>query len=321
VGRAWPWSSAGVEVPKIDFVVEPGEGGEGRRLDVVLAEKVPALTRSQIRKFIDAGAARVAGAVQRSSQKLRAGDAVTFEYEVPGPVRLEAEAIPLKVLYADEDVIIIDKPAGLVVHPGAGNVAGTLANALLHRFPEIAKVGPEDRPGIVHRLDKETSGVMVAARSARAYESLTSQFRRKDVWKTYLGLVWGQVTAPEGRIDWPIGRHATDGKRISVRSRHAKDAETFFRVLRVFKDTTLLEIRPTTGRTHQIRVHLAAAGHPVAGDSLYGRKKPPRKFPRLFLHAQIISFTHPGTGKRLEFASPLPPELEAVLASEQSRSA
>lgn len=300
-------------MPKTEFVVGPGRG-EGRRLDIVLAERIPELARSQVKKLVDGGAARVSGAVRRSSYKLRAGDSVAFEYEVPGPERLGPEDIPLKVLYADDDVIVIDKPAGLVVHPGAGNASGTLVNGLLYRFPEIATVGAEDRPGIVHRLDKDTSGVMVAARSARAYESLTRQFRTKDVWKTYLGLVWGRVTAPEGRIAWPIGRHATDGKRISVRSRHGKDAETFFRVLRVFKDTTLLEIRPTTGRTHQIRVHLAAAGHPVAGDPLYGRKKPPRKLPRLFLHAQVISFVHPATGKRLEFGSPLPPELEAVLA-------
>ncbi|HVP90630.1 MAG TPA: RluA family pseudouridine synthase [Terriglobales bacterium] len=300
-------------MPKTEFVVGPGRG-EGRRLDVVLAERVPELARSQVKRLVDGGAARVSGAVRRSSYKLRAGDSVAFDYKVPGPERLEPEDIPLKVLYADGDIIVIDKPAGLVVHPGAGNASGTLVNGLLHRFPEIATVGAEDRPGIVHRLDKDTSGVMVAARSARAYESLTRQFRTKDVWKTYLGLVWGQVTAPEGRIAWPIGRHASDGRRISVRSRHGKDAETFFRVLRVFKDTTLLEIKPTTGRTHQIRVHLAAAGHPVAGDPLYGRKKPPRKFPRLFLHAHILSFLHPATGKRLEFASPLPPELEAVLA-------
>jgi 23S rRNA pseudouridine1911/1915/1917 synthase len=305
-------------VLKTEFVVGPGTG-EGRRLDVVLAERLPALARSQIQKLVNTGAGRVSGSVRRSSYRLRAGEVVTFVYEVPGSGRLEAEDIPLRILFADEDVIVLDKPAGLVVHPGAGHGSGTLVNGLLHRFPEIAKVGPEDRPGIVHRLDKETSGVMVAARSARAYESLAAQFRRKDVWKTYLGLVWGRVTAPEGRIAWPIGRHVTDGKRISVRSRHGKDAETFFRVLCVFKDTTLLEIHPLTGRTHQIRVHLAAAGHPVAGDPIYGRKKPPRKFPRLFLHAQVLSFLHPATGKRLEFASPLPPELEVVLA-ELSRS-
>jgi 23S rRNA pseudouridine1911/1915/1917 synthase len=300
-------------VPKTEFIVGP-DTGEGRRLDVVLAGRADLLTRSQVRKLIDAGAACVDGAVRRSSHKLRAGEAVVFSYEIPGPEKVEAQDIPLKVLHEDEDIVVIDKPAGLVVHPGAGNLAGTLANALLHRFPEIAKVGLPERPGIVHRLDKDTSGVMVAALSARAYESLLDQFKRHEVGKTYLGLVYGRISAPEGRIRWPIGRHATDGKRISVKTRHPRDAETFFKVLRVFKDTTLLEIRPLTGRTHQIRVHLAAAGHPVAGDALYGRKKAARRFPRLFLHAHTLSFVHPGTGERVEFSSPLPPELEGVLA-------
>jgi len=305
-------------VPKTEFLAGPG-AGEGSRLDVFLADRVPSLTRSQIRKLIDEGAARVGGALRRASHKLRAGEVVEFAYDIPVPAGVEPQDIPFNILYADEDVVVLDKPAGLVVHPGAGNAAGTLANALVGRFPEIAAVGPEDRPGIVHRLDKETSGVMVAARSARAYESLVGQFRSKDVWKTYLGLVWGRITAPEGRIDWPIGRHATDGKRISVRSRHPKDAETFFKVLQTFRDTTLLEVRPVTGRTHQIRVHLAAAGHPVAGDALYGRKKAARKFPRLFLHAHTLSFLHPGTGERLTFASELPPDLEAVVQAERRR--
>ena len=305
-------------MPKTEFLAGPG-AGEGSRLDVFLADRVPSLTRSQIRKLIDEGAARVGGALRRASHKLRAGEVVEFAYDIPVPAGVEPQDIPFNILYADEDVVVLVKPAGLVVHPGAGNAAGTLANALVGRFPEIAAVGPEDRPGIVHRLDKETSGVMVAARSARAYESLVGQFRSKDVWKTYLGLVWGRITAPEGRIDWPIGRHATDGKRISVRSRHPKDAETFFKVLQTFRDTTLLEVRPVTGRTHQIRVHLAAAGHPVAGDALYGRKKAARKFPRLFLHAHTLSFLHPGTGERLTFASELPPDLEAVVQAERRR--
>lgn len=300
-------------MPKTEFVVGP-DTGEGRRLDVVLAGRVDLLTRSQVRKLIDAGAARVNGAVRKSSHKLREGETVVFSYEIPGPEKVEAQDIPLKVLHEDEDFVVIDKPAGLVVHPGAGNLAGTLANALLHRFPGMAKVGLPERPGIVHRLDKDTSGIMVAARSARAYESLLDQFKRHEVEKTYLGLVYGRISEPEGRIRWPIGRHATDGKRISVKTRHPRDAETFFKVLRVFKDTTLLEIRPLTGRTHQIRVHFAAAGHPVAGDALYGRKKAARRFPRLFLHAHTLSFVHPGTGERVEFSSPLPPELDSVLA-------
>jgi len=299
-------------VPKEEFVVRP-DAGEGSRLDVFLAGRIKLLTRSQIRNLIDEGAVRVAGKARRAGYKLRADETVAFDYEIPGPERLAPEAIPLKILYADEDVIVLDKPAGLVVHPGAGNASGTLANALLHHFPETASAGPADRPGIVHRLDKDTSGVMVAARTAAAYESLVGQFRRRDVHKTYLGLVWGRIASPEGRINWPIGRHISEGRKISTRSRHPKDAETFFKVLRIFRDATLLEIRPVTGRTHQIRVHLAAAGHAMAGDALYGRKKSAKKFPRLFLHAHTISFLHPRTGERLTFTSELPSELETVL--------
>ena len=299
-------------MPKEEFVVRP-DAGEGSRLDVFLAGRIKLLTRSQIRNLIDEGAVRVAGKARRAGYKLRADETVAFDYEIPGPERLAPEAIPLKILYADEDVIVLDKPAGLVVHPGAGNASGTLANALLHHFPETASAGPADRPGIVHRLDKDTSGVMVAARTAAAYESLVGQFRRRDVHKTYLGLVWGRIASPEGRINWPIGRHISEGRKISTRSRHPKDAETFFKVLRIFRDATLLEIRPVTGRTHQIRVHLAAAGHAMAGDALYGRKKSAKKFPRLFLHAHTISFLHPRTGERLTFTSELPSELETVL--------
>jgi 23S rRNA pseudouridine1911/1915/1917 synthase len=305
-------------VPKTEFHIAPGSE-EGKRLDLFLAEKVPALSRSRLKKLISAGAVTVGGAVRRSSYPLKAGDRIVLAVASPEPEGLRPENIPLKIFYEDGDVIVLDKPSGLVVHPGAGNASGTLANALLHRFPEVAAIGPPERPGIVHRLDKETSGVMVVAHSARAYESLVGQFKRKEVWKTYLGLVRGRISSPEGRISWAIGRHATDGKRISVRSRNPKDAETRFKVLETFRDSTLLEIRPMTGRTHQIRVHLAAAGHPVVGDKLYGRKKGAKEAPRLFLHAHLVSFIHPGTGRRLEFASPLPPELESVLDSERKR--
>ncbi len=305
-------------MPKADFPVT-ADSGAGLRLDVFLAGRIDLLTRSQVRKFIDTGAALVDGAVRRSSYKLAAGETVTFSYELAGPSRVEAQDIPLVILHEDADIVVIDKPAGLVVHPGAGNLEGTLANALLHRYPEIGVLGPEERPGIVHRLDKDTSGVIVVARSARAYESLLGQFKRHKVEKTYLALVNGRVSAAEGRIRWPIGRHPSDGKRISVRSRHPRDAETLFRVVRLFRDSTLLEVRPLTGRTHQIRVHLAAAGHAVLGDPLYGTKKKARKYPRLCLHAVRLAFVHPGTGVTVEFSAPVPPDLEAVLQAEERR--
>jgi 23S rRNA pseudouridine1911/1915/1917 synthase len=303
-------------VPKADFIVEPGPGGR-TRLDVFLADKLPGLSRAQVQRIIDGGGVRVGSYARKAGYKLKPGDRVAVAYEIPEPEGvLVPQNIPIKVIYMDADVIVIDKPAGLVVHPGAGHASGTLANALIYHFPEVALIGSEERPGIVHRLDRDTSGVMVVARTPRAFDSLVDQFKRRVVWKTYLGLAWGRVSAPEGKLDWPLGRHPTQGSRISIRARSPKKAETFFQVQRMFKDTTLLEIRPVTGRTHQIRVHMAAAGHPIVGDPMYGRKKEPREFPRTFLHAHTLSFVHPGTGERLTFASPLPADLEAVIKRE-----
>ena len=308
-------------MPKTDFVVTPDAGGGGR-LDVFLADKLPGLSRAQVQKVIGGGGVRVGSYARKAGYKLKAGDRVAVEYEAP-PLEhgLLPENIPLKVIYQDADVIVIDKPPGLVVHPGAAHPSGTLANALIHHFPEVALIGSEERPGIVHRLDKDTSGVMVVARSPLAFTELVDQFKRRVVWKTYLGLVWGQVLAPEGKFSWPLGRHPKDGQKISVTARSPKKAETFFQVQRTFAETTLLEIRPVTGRTHQIRVHMATAGHPIVGDPIYGRKKEPREFPRIFLHAQTLSFIHPSTGERLAFASPLPPDLEAVIKGELAISA
>ena len=303
-------------MPKADLVVEPGPA-DGARLDVFLADRLPGLSRSQVRKVIDGGGARVGSFTRKAGYKVKAGDRVHVEYEVPEPEGpLVPQNIPLKVVYQDAEVIVLDKQANLVVHPGPGHPSGTLVNALIHHFPEVALVGSEGRPGIVHRLDQDTSGVMVVARTPRAFTSLQDQFRRRIVWKTYLALAWGRVSAQEGRINWPLGRHPKEGARMSVRARSPKRAETFFQVQRVFRDTTLLEVKPVTGRTHQIRVHLAAAGFPIVGDPVYGRRKEPRGFPRIFLHAHTLSFLHPATEERLTFASPLPPDLEAVVARE-----
>jgi 23S rRNA pseudouridine1911/1915/1917 synthase len=303
-------------LPTADLVVT-AEAGEKARLDVFLADKIPGLSRAQVQKVIDGGGVRVGSFARKAGYKLRAGDRIHVDYEIPEPeAKLVAQYIPLKIVYMDADVIVIDKQPHLVVHPGPGHPSGTLVNALLHHFPEVALVGADERPGIVHRLDQDTSGVMVVARTPLAFDSLRDQFRRRVVWKTYLALAWGRVTATEGRLSWPLGRHPKEGSRMSVRTRSPKKAETFFQVQRAFKDTTLLEVKPVTGRTHQIRVHLAAAGHPVVGDPVYGRKREPREFPRIFLHAHTLSFIHPSTGERLTFASPLPPDLEAVITRE-----
>jgi 23S rRNA pseudouridine1911/1915/1917 synthase len=292
---------------------EAGEAsGAGSRLDLFLTENLRGLTRSQIHKIILGGGVRVDGAVRKPGSRLKAGERIEVEFEEEGADILSAEDIPLRVLASDGSIVVLDKPSGMTVHPGAGRREGTLAAALIHAFPEIAGVGSPERPGIVHRLDRETSGVMVAARSPAAFESLSGQFRDRNVHKVYLGLVWGRMPAAEGCFTWAIGRHVRHGQKISVRTRRPKQAETRYRVLREYRETTLLELRPVTGRTHQIRVHLAAAGHPVVGDGRYG-KKGARKFPRLFLHAHRLSFSHPGTGERVEFESPLPAELEEIL--------
>jgi 23S rRNA pseudouridine1911/1915/1917 synthase len=303
-------------LPTADLVVGEEAAG-GLRLDVFLADRLEGLSRAQVRKAIDAGGARVGSFRRKAGYKVKPGDRVHVEYEIPEPEGpLVPQPIPLKVIFEDQDVIVIDKPPHLVVHPGPGHPSGTLVNALLYRFPEVSVIGPPDRPGIVHRLDQDTSGVMVAARSLRAYAFLRDQFKRRVVWKTYLALVWGRMSETSGKLSWPLGRHPKEGRRISIRTRSPKRAETFFQVQRAFKDTTLCEVKPVTGRTHQIRVHMAAAGHPVCGDPVYGRRREPRDFPRIFLHAHTLSFLHPETEERLAFASPLAPDLEAVIQRE-----
>ena len=299
---------------KKEFVVEPGKA-VGIRLDVYLTEKMEDWTRSRIHKFIGEGRVRIGGETGKPGVRLKEGDRIEVEIEdipekSPAPL---AENIPFDIIFSDKDIVVLDKPCGLVVHPGPGNEAGTLVNALLHVFPEIGKVGPEDRPGIVHRLDKETSGVMVAARSREAYTALVRQFKDREVRKIYWGLAVGKVSPPEGRLDWPIGRHPKERQKISIKTEHPREAVTHYRVLETMAGYSYLELRPVTGRTHQIRVHLAAAGHPLAGDSRYGQRRTKDRFPRLILHAHSLSLIHPRTGERMEFVSPLPSELESVL--------
>ena len=296
---------------RAEFIAGEGSGA-GARLDLFLTRNVPGLTRSQAHKIISEGGVRVDGSLRKPGSRLRAGERIEVAFEEEQTPGLAAEDIPLNIVASDASIIVVDKPSGMTVHPGAGRAKGTLAGALLHAFPEIATVGAPDRPGIVHRLDRETSGVMVVARTTPSFESLSRQFKDRDVHKTYLGLVWGRIPGPEGCFTWSIGRHVRHGQKISIRTKHPKPAETHYKVLRESLEATFLEIRPLTGRTHQIRVHLAAAGHPVVGDTKYG-KKGARKVPRLFLHAHRLSFLHPKTGERVEFESPLPADLSDIL--------
>ncbi|MBN2199546.1 MAG: RluA family pseudouridine synthase [Candidatus Aminicenantes bacterium] len=297
--------------PQSDLSAGPRDAG--LRLDVFLARNVRVLTRSRLKGLIDSGRVSVNGRAAKPGQKLKTGDNVKMEWDEDARPGLRPELMPLEVLFADEHLAVIVKPSGLVVHPGAGHRSGTLASGLLARFPGIESVGAEERPGIVHRLDKETSGVMVVARSEEACFALQRMFRNRKVRKTYLGLVWGRMKRPEGKLDRAIGRSLRGGAAFAVQGRKPREALTLYKVLRVFKEHSLLQIRPVTGRTHQIRVHFAAAGHPLAGDTRYGRRRGDKAFPRLFLHAWRLEFPHPVTGREMEFSAPLPVELEEAL--------
>ncbi|MCS7043487.1 MAG: RluA family pseudouridine synthase [Bryobacteraceae bacterium] len=293
------------------FTVQPEEAG--RRLDHFLAAKMPEHSRSRIQAWIEEGRVRVNGAVKKASWKLRAGETVEAEPAAPPPLRAFPEEIPLEVLYEDEAVAAIHKPAGLVVHAGAGRASGTLVNALLARYGRLSEAGDPLRPGIVHRLDKGTSGVILVARTDAAHRSLAAQFAARTVEKVYLALVEGRVEPDRGVIDRPIERDPVRRTRMTARTGRGRAAHTEYRVLERYSRHTLLEVRIRTGRTHQIRVHLASIGHPVAGDTLYGAAARPsglEPLGRPWLHAWRIGFFSPATGQRVVVEAPLPPELE-----------
>lgn len=301
---------------RVDLVVP--EALEGERLDRAVAMLV-GCSRSQAATLVADGGVEVNGAaVAKVSIRLSAGDALAIhgapteetESVLPDP------SVAFEVVYDDEHLIVIDKPAGLVVHPGAGNRTGTLVNGLLHRFPEIATVGDPARPGIVHRLDIGTSGLMVVARSEDAYDELVDQLASRSVHRTYTALVLGHLTHPRGVIDAPIGRSRRDPLRMTV-SNDGREARTHYEVDRTFDDpieTSLITCRLETGRTHQIRVHLSSIGHPVLGDERYGGSRKSLEFDRPFLHARELAFVHPATGDEMWFASELPGDLSDLLA-------
>jgi 23S rRNA pseudouridine1911/1915/1917 synthase len=289
----------------------------GRRLDHVLQEQLPGYSRSRIQEWIKGGRARVNGRVERASRLVREGDLVEVEPAEAPLLAAAPEAIPLQALYEDDDVVAIDKPAGMVVHAGAGVRSGTLVNALLHRFGTLSTAGGALRPGIVHRLDRYTSGVMLVAKNDAAHRNLAGQFASRKVRKVYLALVHGIVKADRGRVEKPIARDPARRVRMTARLAHGRSAWSEYRVLRRFDKFTLLEVSIGTGRTHQIRVHLSSIGHPVAGDRLYGAPaqvpgRPP--LGRYFLHAASIRFERPSTGEPVEVSAPLPEELENWMA-------
>lgn len=282
----------------------------GERLDLFLVQEVAELSRSQLKRLIERGLVLVNGQPGRPGQKLRAGDRVSLTVPPPGRSALEPEEIPLSVVYQDDELLVLDKPAGLTVHPAPGHPSGTLVNALLAICPDLRGIGDTVRPGIVHRLDKETSGLMVVAKGHRAHLSLSRQMKERKVKKGYLALVSGELKPGEGVIDAPIARNPRHRKRMAVVA-GGREARTRYRVLRSNGEYSLVEAFPETGRTHQVRVHFASLGHPLVGDGVYGKRSP--FLGRQFLHAHLLGFSHPDTGEWREFTSPLPPDLQLAL--------
>ena len=299
-------------------LVEPDH--DGTRLDNFLTALLPEQSRSQLQRLIKDGRVTGPAGGLRPSTQVRAGQTFTIDIPPPEPASVEPEALPLRIVYEDDDVVVLDKPSGMVVHPAAGHRSGTLVNALLHHVKGLSGIGGEVRPGIVHRLDRGTSGLMVVAKHDAAHQELSRQFSDREVEKEYVALVWGVVQAGR-RIDAAIGRDPKDRQKMSTRARRARSAVTRVTWARHFKGVSLLKVAIATGRTHQIRVHLSAIGHPIVGDPTYGgvhRRVPGdlravMRLERPFLHAARLSFNHPTDGRRVDFDSPLPPDLESVV--------
>ncbi len=281
------------------------------RLDRYLAQHLEQLTRSRLQALIGEGHVLLNGGAAKPSQQVRVGDSITVTEPPPRPLGMAAEPIPVTVVYEDHDIVVVDKPAGLAVHPGPGHPSGTLVNALLSRCPGIQGVGGALRPGIVHRLDKDTSGLMVVAKNDAAHHHLSESLKSRRVVKVYVALAEGLLADRDGVIDLPIGRHPRNRKKMAV-VEGGKAARTRYRVIEDLPGRTLLELNLETGRTHQIRVHLAHLGHPLAGDAVYGRGDV--SLGRQFLHASRLGFEHPVTGAFTEFQSELPGDLTEALA-------
>ncbi len=289
-----------------------------KRLDIYVSEKI-GITRSQAQKLIKDGLVLANGMPRDPGYKLKASDRIEITLPAKTDESLVPEELPLKILFMDEYLAVVDKPAGMVVYPAAGHTGGTLMNALAHYAPKLASIGGELRPGVVHRLDKDTSGTMVVALDDSAYYNLVEQFRDRTINRKYIALVSGDLREDSGEIALSIGRSSSDRKKMSTKTRRGKEAITRWKVLKRLQKATLIEAKLGTGRTHQIRVHCAAIGHPVLGDSTYGRKSEVEikgrkiQIPRQMLHAETLGFTHPHTGEFMEFSSPLPKDMKECI--------
>lgn len=289
-----------------------GTADIGQRLDQYLSRNLSGIiSRSYVQKLIKDGQIKVDNNPTKSNHRLKEGQKITVNIPPPSRPDTKPENIPLTIVYEDEEVMVIDKPAGMVVHPAAGNFSGTLVNALLYHSHRLSGIGGELKPGIVHRLDKNTSGLMVVAKTDKAHQSLAEQFKSHKVKKKYLAAVKGKVSLDEEIIDEPIGRNPRQRKKMEVVRTGGKQAVTKYKVLKRFEDFSLVELSPTTGRTHQIRVHMSYLGHPLIGDKQYGHYSGLIK--RHALHASVLGFYHPATGRYLEFNSPLPGDMERLI--------
>ncbi len=297
---------------------EVTEDGAGVRMDKYLSGLVPEFSRSYLQRLIQEERVRVDGRPVRGKEKAVPG--AVIELDVPEAVepRIEPEDLPLKILYEDKDVILVNKPKGMVVHPAAGHTSGTLVNALLfHCKGELSGINGVLRPGIVHRIDRDTTGVLIACKNDRAHNCLAEQLKEHTVTRRYRALVCGNIKENEGTVDAPIGRHPTDRKKMAVVRSGGREAVTHYRVLERFGNYTYIECRLETGRTHQIRVHMAGMGHPLLGDQVYGRVKAPFRLEGQTLHAMILGFMHPSSGEYMEFEAPLPEYFAALLETLQ----
>jgi len=295
--------------------LEVPPAARGQRLDAWLAGQMAGVSRSRVKQLLDAGEVTLAGAgPPKANYRLRGGEKILVRQ--PQPVHLEVtpELLALDILYEDSDIIVINKPQGMVVHPAPGNEHSTLVNALLYHCGDLSGINGVLRPGIVHRLDKDTSGILVAAKNDGAHRGLADQIKAHSMKRIYLALVHGVVEEPGGRIEAPIGRHPVDRQRMAVTARNSRAAITHYRVVERFDRYTLVEARLETGRTHQIRVHMAFLRHPVVGDPRYGPRQCPFNVPGQLLHAGCLGFKHPVRGEYLEFAAPPPPVFQQVLA-------
>ena len=297
-------------MPRFTLTVKEEESGE--RIDRYLSGKDLFPSRAYLQKLIKADKVKVNGIPVKASYKLESTDEIQVDYAEPQPLKVQAEDLPLEILYEDADLIVINKPRGMVVHPAVGNYRGTLVNALLAHCHDLSGIGGVIRPGIVHRLDKDTSGVLVAAKNDRAHLSLAKQLKDRTMTRRYLALVHGRLKEVAGKIDAPIGRHPVQRKKMAVIA-GGKPAVTHYRVLEELGPYTLVELRLETGRTHQIRVHMQHIGHSVAGDQVYGRGKEPFALDGQALHAAVLGFYHPRTGEYLEFSTAMPKAMEKAV--------